>query len=164
VPLATQAFILAHFKKPAVHAKIRNYLYKWRPLRALLPIAELEALGVPRGPNFDRILERFFEAQLRGKGRTPEERSQLLRKLAGIKPEPKRKKKEEKKKTRARDKKVPPSQESSGAAPGTTPEPAETQPAAASPKAAATEHPPRPKRSGAKNKSSRTGKHGARKR
>ncbi len=164
VPLPTQSFILAHFKKPAVHAKIRNYLYKWRPLRAMLPVAELEALGVPRGPNFDRILERFFDAQLRGKGRTPEERSQLLRKLAGIKPEPKKKKKEEKKKNKARDRESQPSKEQPGATPRAAPQPTETQPAVASTKAVSTGHPPGSKRSGAKSRSSHTSKRGARKR
>lgn len=102
VPLAMLAFIQVRFKKPAVHAKIRNYLYKWRPLRALLPVGELESLGVPRGPKFDKILEEFFEAQLRGKGKTPEERTKLLRKLAGIKPERKKTKKEERKSAKAR--------------------------------------------------------------
>ncbi len=168
VPLAIQTFILAHFKKPAVHAKIRNYLYKWRPLRAALPAAELEALGVPRGPNFDRILERFFEAQLRGKGRTPEERNQLLRKLAGIKPEPKKKKKEEKKKAKARGKESQPSEGQSSAAPGAVVGASRTQPAATalpagvSAKATSTAHLPQSKRSSAKNKSSHASKRGAR--
>lgn len=72
-------------------SKIRNYLQKWRPLRLALPVAELNSLGIPRGPKFDEILEHFFEKQLRGKGKTPEERTKLLRDLAGIKDEPPKK-------------------------------------------------------------------------
>jgi tRNA nucleotidyltransferase (CCA-adding enzyme) len=77
-------------------SKIRSYIQKWRPLRLALPVAELDALGIPRGPKFDTILEQLFEMQLRGKARTPEDRTKALRSLAGIKEEPKRK--EEKKK------------------------------------------------------------------
>ncbi len=123
VPLAMLAFIQAHFKKPVVHAKIRNYLYKWRPLRAALPVAELESLGVPRGSQFDNIIERFFAAQLRGKGKTPEERSRLLRRLAGIKPEPKKLKKEEKRRAKG-EKKAKSKSEHAG---GTPPVAAETR-------------------------------------
>jgi hypothetical protein len=49
-----------------------------------------------RGAKFDKVMEAFFQAQLLGKGRTPEDRTKLLRKLAGIKEPPKVK--EEKKK------------------------------------------------------------------
>jgi tRNA nucleotidyltransferase/poly(A) polymerase len=77
--------------------KIRNYLRRWRPLRMALPAValELESLGMPRGPKFDKVVEAFFQAQLLGRGRLPEERVRLLRKLAGIKEPPKPK--EEKK-------------------------------------------------------------------
>jgi len=88
---------LADSSNAKVGNKIRNYLRRWRPLRLALPAAslELEALGMPRGPKFDKVMESFFQAQLLGKGRTPEERTKLLRKLAGIKEPPKAK--EEKK-------------------------------------------------------------------
>jgi tRNA nucleotidyltransferase (CCA-adding enzyme) len=92
-PLAMLAFLQARFNKPGPLSKVRNFLYKWKPLRAALPVAELESLGVPRGPKFDRILEQFFDAQLAGRGKTPEDRTKLLRRLAGIKPEPKKKEK-----------------------------------------------------------------------
>lgn len=106
-PLGMLAFIQARFNKSGPLAKIRNFLYKWKPLRAALPVAELESLGVPRGPKFDRILEQFFDAQLSGRGKTPEDRTKLLRRLAGIKPEPKKKEKppEEKKPARKPSKK-----------------------------------------------------------
>jgi hypothetical protein len=62
-------------------------------LRQALPIAELDALGIARGPKFDKILENLFEAQLRGRGRLPLDRTKLLRHLAGIKDEVKVEKK-----------------------------------------------------------------------
>jgi hypothetical protein len=95
------AFLHAEYGDSKAVAKIRNYLQKWRPLRSSMPVAELDSLGVPRGPKFDNILEDFFEAQLRGKGRDPIERTKILKKLAGIKDEPK---KEEKKKPKGKDK------------------------------------------------------------
>lgn len=95
-------FVDAEFRNARAGSKIRNYLHKWRPLRASLPVAELDSLGVPRGPKFDKILEQLFDLQLRGRGRTPEDVIKLLRKLAGIKEEPKKKAKEEKKKKKGR--------------------------------------------------------------
>jgi tRNA nucleotidyltransferase/poly(A) polymerase len=100
VPLDVLAFLQVEFPNPRALSKIRNYLTKWRPLRLSLPVAELDSLGIPRGPKFDKILEDLFALQLRGKGRNPIDRTKLLRQLAGIKEEPKKKAKEEKKKTK----------------------------------------------------------------
>jgi tRNA nucleotidyltransferase/poly(A) polymerase len=100
IPLDVLAFIQSQYRVPRVSAKIRNFLYKWKPLRISLPVAELESLGVPHGPKFDKILEDLFELQLAGKGRAPQERTKLLRKLAGIKPPPKKKVKVRKKRER----------------------------------------------------------------
>jgi tRNA nucleotidyltransferase (CCA-adding enzyme) len=91
LPPEMMAFIEAEVPDARAVSKIRNYLQKWRPLRLALPVAELDALGIPRGPKFDQILEQLFEKQLRGKARTPEERTKLLRDLAGIKDEPPKK-------------------------------------------------------------------------
>jgi tRNA nucleotidyltransferase/poly(A) polymerase len=97
-PADFMVFGLAGASNTKVANKIRNYLRRWRPLRLALPTVslELEALGMPRGAKFDKVMEAFFQAQLLGKGRTPEDRTKLLRKLAGIKEPPKVK--EEKKK------------------------------------------------------------------
>jgi len=98
VPADLLVFIEVEMPNPRALSKIRNYLQKWRPMRQALPAAELESLGVQRGPKFDKILEQLFEMQLRGKARTPEDRTKALRNLAGIKEEPKKKLEKEKKK------------------------------------------------------------------
>ncbi len=92
------AYILAESSNSKAVGKIRNYMFKWKPLRNALPgvAGELEAIGLERGPKFDKVLEDFFQAQLLGKARKPEDHAKVLRKLAGIKEPPK--KIEEKKK------------------------------------------------------------------
>lgn len=99
------AYLLAESNKSAGLSKIRAYLNKWRPVRiGLTAVAsELEALGMPRGPKFDQIVEQVFAIQLTGRGKTPEERVKILRKLSGIK-EPPKKKEKEKKSSKAADK------------------------------------------------------------
>jgi tRNA nucleotidyltransferase (CCA-adding enzyme) len=92
------SFLEVEFANPAVMGKLRNYLQKWRPMRMSLPMNELDALGVPRGMKFDKIMEQLFEMQLRGKGKLPEERVKIFRQLAGIKDELKKKPEKEKKK------------------------------------------------------------------
>ena len=96
-PMDIVGYVLAESKNTKAKAQIRNYISKWRPLRMSLPsvITELEALGMEHGPKFDKVVEDFFNAQLKGKAKLPEERVKLLRKLSGIKEVPK---KEEKKK------------------------------------------------------------------
>jgi tRNA nucleotidyltransferase (CCA-adding enzyme) len=97
LPAETLAFIEVEMPNPRALSKIRNYLQKWRPLRMASPGAELDALGVERGPKFEKIVEQFFELQLRGKAKTPEDRAKVLKNLAGIKDEPKKPEKKEKK-------------------------------------------------------------------
>jgi tRNA nucleotidyltransferase/poly(A) polymerase len=105
LPLERMAYLLAESNKSAALSKIRAYLNKWRPVRIGLPAVanELEALGMPRGPKFDQIVEQVFAIQLTGRGKTPEERVKTLRKLSGIKEAPKKKEKE-KKSSKATDK------------------------------------------------------------
>jgi tRNA nucleotidyltransferase/poly(A) polymerase len=98
LPVEYLAYILAESNKSAAVNKIKSFLHKWRPIRVSLPIVsiELEALGMPRGPRFDQIVEEVFATQLNGRGKTPEERIKILRKLSGIKEAPKKKEKEKK--------------------------------------------------------------------
>jgi tRNA nucleotidyltransferase (CCA-adding enzyme) len=97
LPAEMLVFIEVELPHPRAVSKLRNYIQRWRPLRLALPAGELDALGIARGPKFDKILEQFFEMQLRGKGRDPESRTKILRQLAGIKEEPKKKPEKEKK-------------------------------------------------------------------
>jgi tRNA nucleotidyltransferase (CCA-adding enzyme) len=113
VPPEALAFIEVEMPNSKALSKIRNYLQKWRPLRMASPAGELEALGVERGPKFDKVIDQFFEVQLRGKGKTPEDRTKILKNLAGIKDEPK--KPEKVKKEKKGDKAVAPA-DSKGAA------------------------------------------------
>ncbi|HEY4818769.1 MAG TPA: hypothetical protein VIH67_15180 [Candidatus Acidoferrum sp.] len=95
VPLDQVAYLLAESRNSAALSKIRAYLNKWRPVRIGLPTVanELGALGMERGPKFDAIVEQVFAIQLTGRGKTPEEREKILRKLSGIKEAPKKKEK-----------------------------------------------------------------------
>src|SRR5580700_1036017 len=93
MPLDQIAYLLAESTNSAALSKIRAYLNKWRPVRIGLPMVanELEALGMARGEKFDDIVEQVFAIQLTGRGKTPEEREKILRKLSGIKEPPKKK-------------------------------------------------------------------------
>ena len=98
LPLDQMAYLLAESRNSGALSKIRAYLHKWRPIRSALQMVanELEVLGFPRGPKFDAIIEQVFAMQLTGRGKTPEERLKILRKLSGIKEVPKKKEKEKK--------------------------------------------------------------------
>jgi tRNA nucleotidyltransferase/poly(A) polymerase len=98
IPMEYVAYLLAESSKSAALSKLKAFLHKWRPVRQALPIVatELEALGMPRGPKFDQIVQDVFAIQLNGRAKTPEERVKILRKLSGIKEPPKKKEKEKK--------------------------------------------------------------------
>ena len=98
LPLEQTAYLLAESNNGGALSKIRAYLHKWRPIRSGLSQvgSELEALGMARGAKFDQIVEQVFSIQLTGRGKTPEEREKILRKLSGIKEQPKKKEKEKK--------------------------------------------------------------------
>lgn len=132
VPRGILAFILAEYAQPAAISKVRMYLNKWKPLRLTLPAAELEAMGMARGPEFDKVLENLFNAQLVGRGRNLQDRTKLLRKLSGIKGEVK--KKEEKKKEERKPKGKGP--EAAAAKPGAAKAPSALPPVPAGKKGA----------------------------
>src|SRR5881398_1033021 len=95
LPLEQMAYLLAESSNSGALSKIRAYLHKWRPIRnGLAQVGnELETLGMARGAKFDQIVEQVFAIQLTGRGKTPEEREKILRKLSGIKELPKKKEK-----------------------------------------------------------------------
>lgn len=98
LPSEQMAYLLAESTNSAALSKIKAYLNKWRPIRTGLPVvaSELETLGYAHGAKFDAIVEQVFALQLTGRGKTPEEREKILRKLSGIKELPKKKEKEKK--------------------------------------------------------------------
>jgi len=98
LPLDVVAYLLAESKNSAALSKLKAFLHKWRPIRQALPAVanELEAIGMPRGPKFDYVVNEVFAIQLNGRGKTPEEREKILRRLSGIKEPPKKKEKEKK--------------------------------------------------------------------
>ena len=98
LPLEQLAYLLAESNNGGALSRIRAYLHKWRPIRTGLSLvgSELEGLGMARGAKFDQIVEQVFAIQLTGRGKTPEEREKILRKLSGIKEQPKKKEKEKK--------------------------------------------------------------------
>jgi hypothetical protein len=98
IPMEYVAYLLAESNNSSALSKLKAFLHKWRPVRQALPIVgtELEALGMPRGPKFDQIVQDVFAIQLNGRAKTPEERVKILRKLSGIKEPPKKKEKEKK--------------------------------------------------------------------
>ncbi|HET9400704.1 MAG TPA: hypothetical protein VFO34_07115 [Candidatus Acidoferrales bacterium] len=100
-PMDLLLYVLAESSNATARNKIRNYLQKWRPMRLDLGSAmnELENIGMPRGPKFDKVIEDYFGAQLAGRVKAPEDRTRILRKLSGIKEPPPKKVKEPKKKS-----------------------------------------------------------------
>jgi tRNA nucleotidyltransferase/poly(A) polymerase len=91
VPVEKLAYLLAESRNSTALTKIRAYLNKWRPIRTTMPQVreELSRIGMPAGPKFDAVVEQMFAMQLNGRGKTPEEREKILRKLSGIKEAPK---------------------------------------------------------------------------
>jgi len=91
----TLAHLLAFSSISTAVSKIRAYLNKWRPLRQGIPaiVNELTTIGMPAGPKFDAVVDQVFAMQMTGRGKTPEEREKILRKLSGIKEQPKGKEK-----------------------------------------------------------------------
>lgn len=98
LPLDVVAYLMAESNNSAAVSKLKAFLNKWRPIRLALPVVvtELENLGMERGPKFDQVVQDVFAAQLNGRGKTPEDREKMLRRLSGIKEAPKKKEKEKK--------------------------------------------------------------------
>jgi len=131
-PLDLLAYVLSESSNGKAVGKIKTYFAKWKPIRQALPgvALELEALGMERGPKFDKVIEEFFQLQLLGRARKPEDHAKILRKLAGIKEQPK--KIEEKKKPEKAKKKgeaAPKAEAAAAAAPAAPAAPEKAKPA-----------------------------------
>ena len=88
VPPALAASLLMNATSATVQNRVKAHFTKVPPLRAQLPRAELEAMGAPPGAKFEQILERVLLDQLDGKLKTPNQLTQALRDLSGIKAPP----------------------------------------------------------------------------
>jgi len=85
VSIELLVFVLTEFSgNRKVQSKIHNYLFKYRPLREQLPVRELQLMGVTPGPQFDQIMEKYFEAQLDGRLRSRPQQLRFLQTLAGV--------------------------------------------------------------------------------
>jgi tRNA nucleotidyltransferase/poly(A) polymerase len=81
-------FLLVYCPEAKVQSRVKNFLRKYLPLRAKLPVAELQALGFKPGAKFDQIIESVFADQIDGKIKTPQQLTKALRERAGIKEPP----------------------------------------------------------------------------
>jgi tRNA nucleotidyltransferase (CCA-adding enzyme) len=144
-PLDLLAYILAESSNGKAVGKIKTYFSKWKPIRQALPgvAAELEVLGMERGAKFDKVVEDFFQLQLLGRARKPEDHAKILRKLAGIKEPPK--KVEEKKKPEKPKKKGEPGYKQEQVVAGGPVTPPKIQPHRMAPGKSSPEPTPKPK-------------------
>ncbi len=87
-PQSLLLFILAHYPRPKVQNRVKNFLLKFPQILARLPRAELQALGVKPGPEFEKIIHRIFFDQLDGKIKAHPQLLKAMRAYAGIKEPP----------------------------------------------------------------------------
>jgi tRNA nucleotidyltransferase (CCA-adding enzyme) len=81
-------FLLLHYPQVKIQSRLKSYLFKFPQVRARLPRAELQAMGLPPGPKFEEVMERVFLDQLDAKIRTQPQLLKALRALSGIKEPP----------------------------------------------------------------------------
>lgn len=79
-------FLLVNFPQPKIQTRVKNFLFRYPVVRAKLPRAEIQTLGLEPGPKFEKILHQLFLDQLDGKIKTHQELLKEFRDLAGIKP------------------------------------------------------------------------------
>jgi hypothetical protein len=81
-------FLLAYCPQTKIQNRVKSFLHKFPLVRARLPRAEFQAIGMKPGPKFEKIMEQVFFDQLDGKIKTPQQMIKQLRALSGIKEPP----------------------------------------------------------------------------
>jgi tRNA nucleotidyltransferase (CCA-adding enzyme) len=87
-PTTLVLFLLVYDTRPAIQHRIKAYFTKYLASRARLPRAELQSLGLPPGPKFERVMDQVFLDELDGKIKNPQQMTKLLMDYAGIKAPP----------------------------------------------------------------------------
>ncbi len=82
-------FLLVHYRQAKIQNRVKSFLLKHPLVRAKLPRAELQAIGMKPGPKFEKVLEQIFLDQLDGKIKTHPQLMKELRRISGIKEPPK---------------------------------------------------------------------------
>lgn len=86
-PLPLLVYLLVYVPQVSVQKRIKDYLAKVPLVRARQPRSELQALGMPLGSKFEKVMEKIFLEDLDGNLKTPQEVTKALIDLSGLKPQ-----------------------------------------------------------------------------
>ena len=87
-PPPLPVLLLVRHPQPAIQNRVKAFFTRFPAVRSAVPRAELEAMGMPAGPKFEKVLEQVFLDQLDGKLKTPPQITKALRAYSGIKEPP----------------------------------------------------------------------------
>ncbi len=77
-------YVMLHYPQARIQSLIKHFLTKVPQVRARLPRAELQALGVEPGPRFEKIMDQLFADVLDGKVKSQPQMMKKLRDLVGV--------------------------------------------------------------------------------